>query len=298
MRIDRKALKSSARLALHRQPGHSPRRVTVLYLLLSGALSPALGLTGEGPVNQLIQMLRQGIMPGRALALAVTSVGTMGLFINILLMIVRLVADIGYASWALQVSRGEKTGAAALLDGFGMVGRVLLLNAAVAVLSLCWYAVIFMPLIALAVLLPVGGGLIPVLIVAGLVLFGLCVLRYAMAEFCLLDEPDKGVFFALRTSRRLMRGRTVEYGVLLLSFLGWVLLGTVASWVAESAAVVVLGGLSAVLNGDAQQILRLSTHPVVVGVATLAGWLVSLWVQPYFTVTQAGYYDHLRRQRV
>ena len=298
MRIDRKALKSSARLALHRQPGHSPRRVTVLYLLLSGALSPALGLTGEGPVNQLIQMLRQGIMPGRALALAVTSVGTMGLFINILLMIVRLVADIGYASWALQVSRGEKTGAAALLDGFGMVGRVLLLNAAVAVLSLCRYAVIFMPLIALAVLLPVGGGLIPVLIVAGLVLFGLCVLRYAMAEFCLLDEPDKGVFFALRTSRRLMRGRTVEYGVLLLSFLGWVLLGAVASWVAESAAVVVLGGLSAVLNGDAQQILRLSTHPVVVGVATLAGWLVSLWVQPYFTVTQAGYYDHLRRQRV
>lgn len=298
MKIDRKALKSSARLALHRQPGHSPRRVTVLYLLLSGALSPVLGLTGEGPVNQLIQMLRQGIMPGRALALAVTSVGTMGLFINILLMIVRLVADIGYASWALQVSRGEKTGAAALLDGFGMVGRVLLLNAAVAVLSLCWYAVIFMPLIALAVLLPVGGGLIRVLIVAGLVLFGLCVLRYAMAEFCLLDEPDKGVFFALRTSRRLMRGRTVEYGVLLLSFLGWVLLGAVASWVAESAAVVVLGGLSAVLNGDAQQILRLSTHPVVVGVATLAGWLVSLWVQPYFTVTQAGYYDHLRRQRV
>lgn len=299
MKIDRKALKSGARLALCCQPGHSPRRVTVLYLLLSGGWMPALGLAGESPVNQLFQMLRQGILPGRALALAIASVGTVGLFLNILWMIVRLVADIGYASWALQVSRGDKTGAAALLDGFSMVGRVLLLNVAVAVLSLCWYVVILLPLITLAVsaaFLPGGVVLVPVLMTVGLMLFGLCVLRYAMAEFCLLDEPEKGVFFALRASRQLMRGRTVEYAMLLLSFLGWFVLGFVVSWVAESAAITALGGLSAVMNGDVQRVLQLSSHPVVVGVATVAGWLVSLWVQPYFTVTQAGYYDHLRKQ--
>ena len=298
MKIDRKTLKSGARLALCRQTGQSPWLVTALYLLLTGGSTLVMGLVSENPVNRLIQMLQQGVAPGRVLALAIASVGTLGLFINILLMIVRLVADVGYASWALRVSRGEKTGAAALLDGFVMVGRVLLLNVAVAVLSLCWYVVIFVPLISLAVsaaFLPGGGVLIPVLMAAGLVLFGLCVLRYAMAEFCLLDEPEKGAFFALRASRRLMRGRTVEYAMLILSFFGWYLLGFAASWVVESAAIVALGGVSVVLNGDIQQVLQLSSHPVVVGVATLAGWLVSLWVQPYFTVTQAGYYDHLRR---
>ena len=296
MKIDRKTLKGDARLALRRQTGQSPLLVTVLYLLLTGGSTLALGLVSESPVTRLMQLLQQRVAPERALALTVAAVGTVGLFVNILLFIVRLVTDIGYASWGLRVSRGEKTGAAALLDGFGMVGRVLLLNAAVAVLSLCWYVIIFMPLISLAVFLP-GGGLIPVLIVVGLVLFGLCVLRYAMAEFCLLDEPEKGVFFALRASRRLMRGRTVEYGVLLVSFIGWFLLGSAAAWVAESAAIVALGGVRVVLNGDVQQILQLTAHPAVAAAAALAGGLVSLWVQPYVTVTQAGYYDRLRGQQ-
>lgn len=300
MKIDRKTLKSSARLALRRQTGQSPWFVTALYLLLTGGSPLVMGLVSESPVNRLIQMLQQGVAPGRVLALTVTAVGTVGLFANILLILVRLVADIGYVSWAMRVSRCEKTGADALLDGLGLVGRVLLLNVAVAVLSLCWCVVIFVPLISLAVsaaFLPGGGVLIPVLMTAGLVLFGLCVLRYAMAEFCLMDEPEKGVFFALRASRLLMRGRTVEYAILILSFLGWYLLGFAASWVVESAAIVALGGMSAVLNGDVQQVLLLSGHPVVVIAATVAGWAVSVWLQPYLTVTQAGYYDHLRRQQ-
>ncbi len=300
MKIDRKTLKSSARLALRRQTGQSPWQVTALYLLLTGGSALALGLVSENPVNRLVQMLRQSVAPERALALTVAAVGTVGLFANILLMVVRLVIDIGYASWGLRVNRGEKTSAAALLDGFSMVGRVLLLNVSVAVLSLCWYVVIFLPLISLAVsaaFLPGGGVLVPLLITAGFVVFGLCVLRYAMAEFCLLDEPEKGVLFALRASRLLMRGRSVEYAMLILSFFGWYLLGFTASWVVESAAIVALGGMSAVLSGNVQQVLQLSSHPVVVFAAALAGWLVSLWLQPYLTVTQAGYYDHLRRQR-
>ena len=300
MKIDRKALKTGARLALRRQTGHSPAGVTAVYLLVTGGAMLALNLISEHPMNRLVQMLRQGVAPGRALALTVAAVGTAGLFVSMLLLLSRLVADIGYAGWGLRVSRGEKTGVAALLDGLSMVGRVLLLNIAVAVLCLCWYVVLLLPVLSLALsasYLPGGPVLATLLAVAGAILFLLCVLRYAMAEFCLLDEPAKGVFFALRSSRLLMRGRSPEYAVLMLSFLGWILLAGVASSLAESACILAMGGTSAVLSGDMEQVLRLSGHPVVTVVSTLAGWAVSLWVQPYLTVTQASYYHFLREQK-
>lgn len=300
MKINRKTLKTGARLALLRQTGHSPAGVTAVYLLVTGGAMLALNLISENPLDRLVQMLRQGIAPGRALGLTVAAVGTVGLFAGILLLLSRLVVDIGYVSWGLRVSRGEKTGVAALLDGLSIVGRVLLLNIAVAVLSLCWYVVLLFPVLSLALAasyLPGGPMLATLLAVAGAVLFLLCVLRYAMAEFCLLDEPEKGVFFALRSSRQLMRGRSLEYAMLMLSFLGWLLLVSVASSLVESACVLALGGLDALLRGDMEQVLQLSGHPVVTLLSTLAGWTVSLWVQPYLTVTQAGYYNSLREQK-
>lgn len=299
MKIDRKALKSAAWFALHRQTGLSPWRVTGLYLLLTGGSALLLELMMEPPADRLLQLLQQGMGPGQALALTVSLVGKVGLFAHILLLILRLVVGFGYAGWALRVSRGERTGAEALLDGFGLVGRVLLLEFAVAMLSLCWYVVISFPLtsvLATLTILPGGAVFAPVVIVSGLVLLALCVMRYAMARFCLLEEPERGVFHALRSSRRLMRGRGVEYGLLLLSFLGWYLLGVVVSWLVESAVITALGGIGIVLAGDMQAVLALSTHPATVVAATAAGWVVLLWLKPYLAVTQAGYYDRLRGQ--
>ncbi len=299
MKIDRKALKGAARLALRCQTGQSPWQVTALYLLLTGGLSLVLGLVAEDPISRLTWLLQQGVEPGQALGLAVSTVGTVGLFANILLLLFRLVLDLGYRSWGLQVSRGERTDASALMDGFALVGRVLLLNAAVALLSLCWYMVIFLPLVTLLVpmaFLPGGSVLVPVVMIAGLALFALCVLRYAMADFCLLDEPERGVFHALRMSRLLLRGRVIEYALLLLSFFGWYLLGFAVSWMVESAAITVLGGIEMILAQDMQAVLALSGHPVVVILTALAGWAVSLWLQPYLTLTQAGWYDRVREQ--
>ena len=299
MKIDRKALKRAARIALRRQTGQSPWKVTALYLLLTGGLSMVLGLVAEDPISRLIGLLQQGVEPAQALGLTVSTVGTVGLFANILLLLFRLVLDLGYRSWGMKVSRGEHTGASALMDAFSLVGRVLLLNAAVTLLSLCWYVVIFLPLVMLVApmaFLPGGVILVPVVLVAGIVLFLLCVLRYAMADFCLLEEPERGVFYALRTSRMLLRGRVVEYALLLLSFFGWYLLGAAASWVVESAAIAALGGIKLILAQDMQAVLALGGHPVVVILTALAGWAVALWLQPYLTVTQAGWYDRLREQ--
>lgn len=301
MKIDRKRLKEAARLALFRQTGLSPWLVTGLYLLLTGGSALLLELMMGHPVDRLVQLLQQGVGPARALALTVSLLGEIGLFFNILLLIFRLVLDIGYASWGLRVSRGEHTGAQALLDGFGLVGRVLLLEFAVAVLSLCWYVVISFPIagvLGAMAFLPGGRVLSFVIVAAGLVLLALCVMRYDMASFCLLDEPERGVFHALRSSRRLMRGRVVEYGLLLLSFLGWYLLGVAFSWLVESAVITALGGIGIILAGDMQAVLALSGHPATVVAATVAGWVVSLWLQPYLAVTKAGYYDRLRGQNI
>ena len=75
--------------------------------------------------------------------------------------------------------------------------------------------------------------------------------RYSLAFFILLDHPEYGVMDCLRESKRLTQGRKMELFKLDLSFLGWMLLASL---------------------------------PYV-------GFLVSLWVTPYYLLTLALYYE-------
>ena len=77
--------------------------------------------------------------------------------------------------------------------------------------------------------------------------------RYSMATYVLIDHPDYGVMDCIRESKRLTAGRKGELFELDLSFLGWLL----------------LTGL-----------------PYV-------GYLVSLWVTPYYALTHGMYYERL-----
>lgn len=77
--------------------------------------------------------------------------------------------------------------------------------------------------------------------------------RYSMATYVLLDHPEYGVMDCIRESKRITQGRKGELFELDLSFLGW--------------------GLLAAL-------------PYV-------GYLISLWVTPYYALTHAMYYERL-----
>ena len=79
----------------------------------------------------------------------------------------------------------------------------------------------------------------------------IAVYRYSMSTYVLLDHPEYGIMDCIRESKALTAGRKAELFKLDLSFFGWLLL---------------------------------SSLPYV-------GYLVSVWVTPYYTLTHAMYYE-------
>ena len=77
--------------------------------------------------------------------------------------------------------------------------------------------------------------------------------RYSMATYVLIDHPDYGIMDCIRESKRITDGRKGELFQLDLSFLGWFLL---------------------------------TSLPYV-------GYLISVWVTPYYAITRALYYERL-----
>ena len=75
--------------------------------------------------------------------------------------------------------------------------------------------------------------------------------RYSLATYILIDHPEYGVMDCIRESKALTDGRKAELFKLDLSFLGWFLL---------------------------------SSLPYI-------GYLVSVWVTPYYAITHAYYYE-------
>lgn len=85
--------------------------------------------------------------------------------------------------------------------------------------------------------------LVPTYVLAFLIILGVGIvtlgigaiilnLAYAMVPFIVHDNPNIGVTDALRTSREMMRGHKGELFLLMLSFIGWILLGIITCGIA------------------------------------------------------------------
>lgn len=189
--MTRKEMKDKAKAGIR---GASPSAILVtgLYLLLtSGVSMVAYGiLTG-------ISGTPHGFSGG-----VYRSMGTAGgfafLLVNVLIWLYSTLVTFGYMGYTLKVSRGEEAGFEKLLDGFGMVGRVILLFILIGVFTALWSMLFVIPGIVAAY-------------------------RYRMAIFILLDNPDCGPLEAIRRSKAMMVGRKANLFVFDLSFLNWAL---------------------------------------------------------------------------
>ena len=298
MIIDRRTLKQGAKNAL-RNARPNALLFTFVYLLLTGGISFLVGLVAD-PLTHLISLLQQGLDLPRALLVAVSGAGTLGLFLSILTLIFRVVLKFSYCQWCLGSSRGGIGEFADLICGFSMTGRVLLLRLAILMFSALWYFVIFIPAligVVAAALIP-GLGILLALVVLGtaMTLYLSRVLRYRMASYCLMDEPEKGAFHALYTSRKMMQGNCGQYFMLMLSFLGWRLLEALLIWVAETIVILVSGGLALLLNGDPVGLDTISRSLPMTIALTVASWPVSVWLTPYITMTECQFYDQMRNR--
>lgn len=288
-------LKTAARHDV-RAAAPDARWMTLVYLLVTSGLSYIVGLFVADPILELAQMYQSGLALDRALLLALRTVGGTGLFLNLVIMLTGIVFDFGYSQWCLGTTRGGIGELSDLLGGFQMAGRVLLLRVTLLLYCFMWYVVIFMPalvVVLVGISLPVVGPLVAVAAFFGaLVLFLLRVLGYSMSAYCLMDEPDKGVVHALRTSQQLMRGKVGRLVLLLLSFFGWHLLGAGISIGVELLVLFAAETLLPALGFGVNVISLVGKGAVLAG--SLAAWPLYLWLTPYMTMTQCRFYDALR----
>lgn len=150
------------------------------------------------------------------------------------------VAQVGYLSYAMRLSRGENAGFWCLLEGFAQTGRILLLSVVQFFRILPW-------MIPAGIVMTAGTLAQEYLGLVGFCLMILCrilyvvylvwlYLRYALVWFVALDYPERGANWVITRSIEAMKERKWACLKLELSFLGWQLLscltlGILGLWV-------------------------------------------------------------------
>jgi len=153
-----------------------------------------------------------------------------GIFFFVVPLIFQWILELGYLIYARGTVKGETMSYRSLFEGFNYFFKAIVIRFVKAMLVLVGLPLILPALWVLA--------------------------TFSQANLLLLDNPDRGAFWCLNQSRRLMRGHKIAYLLLFASFLGWELLATV---------------------------------PFI-------SYAVWLWYRPYSTFTYIGYYNHLTGQ--
>ena len=297
MNIHRPSLKAQARQAM-KAARPRPFVMTLFYLLLTAGVSMLVSLLFLDPLTQLAELLSAGLTLPRALMLTLSKTGAAGLFVHILVLIAVVVLDFGYRLWCLGTTRGGIGEWRDLFGGFALAGRVVLLRLVVITYSFIWYTVLTMAAMLLSgvAMFAAPFGILSALPVfaAAIGFFFWKVLHYSLADFCLMDAPDKGVFHAVGESCRLMRGRCGQFFLLTLSFLGWWLAGLAIQLAVEGILLMSVGG-PWLLTGDVYGALTaVAALPLAGVVSALLYWPFAAWLTPYQTMTKAWFSDALR----
>ena len=165
------------------------------------------------------------------------SVSAAAVVLVIALEIMGYMVSVGFVIFSLHVSRDETAEIGNLFDGFGIFFRALWLAILQGLFVFLWSLLLFVPGIIAAY-------------------------RYRQALYLLLDHPEKSAWQCLRESGALMRGHKWELFVLDLSFLGWIIVGSLCL-------------------GVGWMLLSAMFAPV------------SIWLDPYRAITNANYYNRL-----
>ena len=272
MKIDRRALKARAREAM-RRTSPSFWAVALLYLLLTTGVQLALSLAAA-------------VLPGES----------GGLFLNILFYLYSMVIQFGLRLWSLWAWRRQDPGAGALVQGFSIPGRVVVMELLILLRILGWtigFAILLSPFLLFLTASPV---LYWACVGAVSILIMVVMLRYSMAPYLLADRPDDGASLAIRRSVAMMRGRVWELFKLQLSFLGWQLV----NWALSTGVFFFLCAQAGLFHAPAgmeslllyQSVSGSLANVALSGLVTLP---LSLWLLPYQEVAQAGFYEEVRQ---
>ena len=208
--LDRIQLKRQAK-EITRTARVSAYLFTLLYLVIGNALQLIDTYLSGSVVLYLRAYLPELPVP-EFLLRASNIPGTVTLFVSVMVMLLVAVLNAGCVLYHLGVHRGEEMGYTTLFDGFAFVGKVILLDLAVAVSIWLWSMLFVIPGIIAAYRL-----------------------RFAVHNLC--ENPEIGVMEAMSLSTLQTKGHKMDLFVLDLTFLGWQLLcvltlGVANIWVA------------------------------------------------------------------
>ncbi len=259
--------------------------VMLAYVLLTSILPDMLYLLTGSPGAKVSLYLAQGYTQEEVLGYLFSPEmlpRTMaGEAVSLVVSIFTGVIAFGLVSYTLRLSRREGGGISNLFDGFSKLGRVVWLNILTTLFTGLWTLLYTLPIwiVVLAVTLYSGpAGLISVLfgwlwilIMVTVAVSIVVSLRYQLAEYLVLDDPECTAYQALRRSKEAMRGHKSEFFTLMFSFFGWICLSFVVQMVCSGLGAEVLG--------------------------TLLASILSLWITPYMLVCYAQFYDYVMADR-
>ncbi len=300
MELNRKEMKLAAKAAMGET---KPRywRVTLVYVLLTTVLVSVVNLFTDNPLADYTELVAQGYDPTAAMAYAFSGSSVMiSIFLSILLILYSAVMGFGYSVWSLRISRHGEAGYATLLDGFGMAGRVILMNLLIGVYALLWGLAIMVPaviiiMLAMNFISSFGVSIVIAVVVylVALVFYVIVLLRYSLAPYVLIDAPESGVNACIRRSKQLMHGNTKFYFVLGLSFLGWYLLLVLIICVVIGivVGVTVFGAYSGGMGGLEAAVATAASGAAAGIAAIIACVPLMLWLVPYTRIADANFYN-------
>lgn len=280
MEIDRKELKRLAREAMGLV---SPRFwvVTLVFLLMTTGVSLILDPIANVTIDPKTQF------------------SAAGFFLVILTTLYTTVVTFGYDLWSLWTSRRLEPGLGSLIQGFQVAGRVILVQLQIVLRLLGWGFALGLLLMPVMLVAPTFSVL---LLPAVYVVLWAVMLRYALANYLLADQPNDGAAAAVRRSAALMQGWKWELFKLEFSFVGWELINLVLSGLVMAALLRQTGFYQSLTAMDYQNTLlvweTVSSGTLAMVLTNLVTLPLSLWLTPYRSVTRAGFYDaRLKLQR-
>lgn len=201
LKLNAKAITKSARVSAY--------QMTLLYLVIRFVLGLADNYVSadEGTWVEIgdMQFQVQSLFHHAAFPTPVV------VFVSVLVWLLGCVLAAGYVLYHQGVRRGEEMPVSSLFDGFGFVGKIVLLNLVITVFVALWSILFIIP----------G-------IIAGY--------RYRFALYNLCENPELGVMDALNMSKAQTKGYKLDLFVLDLTFIGWSLLcgltlGILSIWI-------------------------------------------------------------------
>ena len=237
--------------------------------------------------------------------------GILGMFLNLLIALFSMVLSVGLANYTLNLARRKPTAMGDLFEGFSFAGRSIGMNILVAVYSFLWgmlavvgFAVVIgIAAVVMEAVTAVGVILMVAAYIALIVAVFAITLRYAMAQFALVEHPDDGASAAIRRSVQIMKGNKGKYFVLMLSFIGWGLLIALISMLVMGVGVAVTGvdwfvGLFQSVSEDPMDVYAITMEAV----GTMSLWVIiaeviclplTLWLTAYQQTTFARFYNYV-----